>query len=457
MTAAIRGHFPLRLTGEPNMRRILLILLAALTLLAGGEAAADVLRIRIDGAIHPVTDEYIARALNAAEGRRAEAVLIELRTPGGLEESTRRIISRIMASKVPVIVWVTPEGGRAASAGFFILISADVAAMSPGTNTGAATPVTLVGGDKVDEVMKRKMTSDSAAFVRSVAARRGRNVAAAEAAVVEAKSWSEEEALASQLIDFIARSDREVLARASAKPVRRPSGEQVKLELTNVPIREFEMTVRQKILSWLMDPNVAFILFSLGMLGIWAELNHPGAIVPGVVGVIAISLAIIAFNLLPTRYAALLLILLAFLLFFLEAKFTSHGILGAGGVLTMVIGALLLVDGPIPEMRVSLLTALAVSVPFGIIAIFLMTLALRAQKGRITTGEQGMVGEIGIARTPLAPNGKIFVHGELWDAVSPEPVEEGRHVVVRGMNGFVLEVDPVPAAEDGSPSGPAAG
>jgi membrane-bound serine protease (ClpP class) len=439
------------------MRRILLIFLAALTFLSGGEAVADVLRIRIDGAIHPVTDEYIARALNAAEGRRAEAVLIELRTPGGLEESTRRIISRIMASKVPVIVWVTPEGGRAASAGFFILISADVAAMSPGTNTGAATPVTLVGGDKVDEVMKRKMTSDSAAFIRSVAARRGRNVAAAEAAVVEAKSWSEEEALASQLIDFIARSDREVLARASAKPVRRPSGEQVKLELTNVPIREFEMTVRQKILSWLMDPNVAFILFSLGMLGIWAELNHPGAIVPGVVGVIAISLAIIAFNLLPTRYAALLLILLAFLLFFLEAKFTSHGILGAGGVLTMVIGALLLVDGPIPEMRVSLLTALAVSVPFGIIAIFLMTLALRAQKGRITTGEQGMVGEIGVTRTPLAPDGKIFVHGELWDAVSPEPVEEGRHVVVRGMNGFVLEVDPVPAAEDGPPSGPAAG
>jgi membrane-bound serine protease (ClpP class) len=179
--------------------------------------------------------------------------------------------------------------------------------------------------------------------------------------------------------------------------------------------------------------------------------------VPGVVGVIAISLAIIAFNLLPTRYAALLLILLAFLLFFLEAKFTSHGILGAGGVLTMVIGALLLVDGPIPEMRVSLLTALAVSVPFGIIAIFLMTLALRAQKGRITTGEQGMVGEIGVTRTPLAPDGKIFVHGELWDAVSPEPFEEGRHVVVRGMNGFVLEVDPVPAAEDGPPSGPAAG
>lgn len=420
------------------MKKLVAVLLF---LFAASRASADVVRVTVDDIIHPISDEYIGRALDDAAARNADAVVLVLRTPGGLETSMRAIIERIIRSPVPVLVWVGPSGSRAASAGFFILESADVAAMAPGTNTGAAHPVTI-GGEKLDEIMKLKMQNDSAAFMRTIAQRRGRNVRVAESAVREAKSFTEDEALAQRLIDVIATDVPSLLRWADGRTVKRFNGTTSVLRVAGKPILDYEMSLKQRLLSWIMDPNVAFILMSLGMLALWAEFNHPGAILPGVVGLIAILLAVFALNLLPTRYAALALILVAFALFALEAKFTSYGILGIGGVICMVFGALLLVDGPIPEMRVHLLTALVVSVPIGVIAVFLMTLVMRAHRNRVATGIEAMVGEIGVARTPLGPDGKVFVHGELWNATAHSEIAEGARVRVRAVEGLRVLVDP---------------
>jgi len=419
--------------------------LLALLLCSSLASPAGVRKIVINDTIHPITDEFIGRAIAEAERNHDDVLLIQLRTPGGLLESTRSIVEKVLASPVPVIIYVAPSGSRAASAGFFILESADVAAMAPGTNTGAAHPV-IFGGKEMDPILKDKMENDAAAFLRSFVSKRGRNVEVAESAVRQSKSFTEQEALSQKLIDYVASDDQNLFQQMEGRTVTRFNGSTVVLHLVGKPVRTYDMSLKQKILAWLMDPNMAFILFSIGMLALYAEFNHPGAILPGVVGLICILLAVFAFNILPTRYAALALIVAAFVLFALEAKFTSHGVLGAGGVVAMVIGALLLVDGPIPEMRVRLLTALAVSVPFGAITVFLMSLAFKAYKQKIVTGEEGLAGEIGVARTPLQPEGKVFVHGELWDAVSSAHVAAGERVQVRSVEGLLLRVDPVPAA-----------
>lgn len=418
------------------MKRLLVAL--ALLVIAGG-ARADVLRVVVDDMIHPISDEFVGRALERAAGTKADVVLIELRTPGGLETSMRGMVEKIIRSPVPVIVWVGPGGARAASAGFFILESADIAAMAPGTNTGAAHPVLL--GEKLDDVMKMKVQNDAAAFMRSIAQRRGRNVQAAESGVREAKSFTEDEALALKLIDVVAADVPSLLRWADGRTIKRFNGTTTVIRTANKPIVTYEMSLKQRLLSWIMDPNVAFILMSLGMLALWAEFNHPGAILPGVVGLIAILLSVFALNLLPTRYAAFALILAAFALFALEAKFTSYGILGTGGVICMIFGALLLVDGPIPEMRVHLVTALVVSVPLGAIAVFLMTLVIRAHKQRVTTGTEAMVGEIGVARTAVGPEGKVFVHGELWNATANTAIAEGTRVRVTNVEGLKVVVE----------------
>ena len=409
-------------------------------LLFSSSASASVLRIVVNDIIHPATDEFIGRALTQAAAEKSAAVLIELRTPGGLDESTRAIVEKILRSPVPIIVYVSPGGSRAASAGFFILQSADVAAMAPGTNTGAAHPVLL--GEKLDDIMKMKLQNDAAAFMRSIAQRRGRNVAAAESAVREAKSFSEDEALAQRVIEFVAPDVPSLLKMIDGRPIRRFDGKTMTLRVAGAGVKTVEMTLKQRLLSWIMNPNIAFLLLSLGMLALWAEFNHPGAILPGVVGLVAIILAVFALNLMPTRYAALVLILAAFGLFALEAKFTSYGILGIGGVVCMVFGAMLLVDGPIPEMRVSLLTALAVSVPLGIIAVFLMTLVLRAHRERVTTGTEAMIGEIGVARTNVGSDGTVFVHGELWNARATTQIAEGSRVRVSAVDGLRVIVEP---------------
>ena len=412
---------------------------AVLLLLASYSAHAAVLRVVVDDIIHPIADEFVGRALDEAARTKAEVVILELRTPGGLDTSMRGIVEKIIRSQVPVIVWVGPSGSRAASAGFFILQAADVAAMAPGTNTGAAHPVLL--GEKLDDIMKLKMQNDAAAFMRTLAARRGRNVAVAESGVREAKSFTEDEALATRLIDVVAPDVPSLVRWADGKTVKRFNGTSTVLRLAGKPVVTYEMTLKQRLLSWIMDPNIAFILMSLGMLAIWAEFNHPGAILPGVVGLIALVLAVFALNLLPTSYVAFVLIGLAFALFALEAKFTSYGILGIGGVICMIFGALLLVDGPIPELRVSLLTAIAVSIPLGAITVVLMTLVLRAHKNPVVTGTHAMIGEIGIARTAVDGDGKVFVHGELWNAMAANSIPEGARVRVRGVEGMRVVVE----------------
>ena len=418
------------------------VLFVVALLFAPALARADVLKIVVHDTIQPISDEFIERALAQAAREHDEAVLIELSTPGGLVDSTRSIIEKILASPVPVIVYVAPSGARAASAGFFLLESADVAAMAPGTNTGAAHPV-VFGGEKMDDVMKAKMENDAAAFMRSFVSKRGRNVELAESAVRQSKSFTDDEALKDHLIDVVAASQEDLLKQLDGRTITRFNGSTTVLHLANQRVQSLDMSLKQRILDFIMDPNVAFILFAIGMLALYVEFNHPGAIVPGVVGFIFVLLAIFAFNILPTRYAALILIVAAFVLFILDAKFATHGVLTVGGIGLMILGALLLVDAPIPEMRVRLVTALAVSVPLGLITVFLVGLVIRARRGKVVTGAQGLIGEIGVAQGPLEPEGKVFVHGELWDAVSSANVAAGARVLVKRVDGLRVEVEPM--------------
>jgi membrane-bound serine protease (ClpP class) len=428
------------------MKNILRVIsgLAIVAILAS-VSPAEVLKVVLDDTIQPITEEYISRAIDEAARRNDQAVLIEINTPGGLVDSTRKIIEKITTSSVPVIIYVTPSGSRAASAGFFILESADIAAMAPGTNTGAAHPVTL-GGEKLDDVMKQKLENDAAALMRSVAARRGRNVEVAESTVRESKSFTEQEALSQHLIDYVATSQDDLFHQMEGKNFKRFNGQEVALKLSGQPIAPFGMTLKERILGHLMDPNISFILLAIGALALYAEFNHPGAVLPGTVGVVFILVAAFALNLLPTRFAAVVLILGAFALFAAEAKFASHGVLTVGGIVLLTLGGLLLVDSPLPEMRVHLATALAVSIPLGAITAFLMSIAWKARQNKQVSGVQGLIGETGVARTSLSPRGKIFVHGELWDAVSSAEVAVGQSVVVRQVEGLLLQVDPVAVA-----------
>src|SRR3989442_6934579 len=314
--------------------------------------------------------------------------------------------------------------------------------MAPGTNTGAAHPVTI-GGGQMDSAMKEKMENDTAALMRSITSKRGRNVDIAESSVRQSKSFTDSEALSQKLIDYVAPNEEDLFRQIASKPIKRFDGQTVTLNLAGKPVRVLEETLKERILAYIMDPNVAFILLAIGALALYAEFNHPGAVVPGTVGVVFILLAIFALNLLPTRFAALVLILASFALFALEAKFMTHGVLAIGGIVTMVLGALLLVDAPIPEMRVHLGTALAVSIPLGAITATIMSLALKARRNKDVTGVPGLGGGTVVALPALCSWGKVFVHGELWDAVSSAHIAPGQRVVVRRVDGLQLEVEPV--------------
>ena len=436
----------------PKILRTLCVLAAAAVLCCS--ASAEILKVVLNDTIQPITAEYISRALDEAQHRNAQAVLIEITTPGGLLDSTRQIIDKITSSPVPVILYVAPTGSRAGSAGIFILESADVAAMAPGTNAGAAHPVLLFGpmSAKVDDEMKQKIENDAAALMRSVVSRRGRNVEVAESAVRASKSFTDQEALSQHLIDYVASDEQDLFRQIDARPVKRFDGKTVTLNLAGQPVVPYEMTLKLHILDYLMDPNISFLLLAIGALALYIEFNHPGAVVPGTVGVVFILLAAFALNLLPTRFAALGLILGAFALFAAEAKFATHGVATIGGVALLTLGGLLLVDAPIPEMRVHLVTALAVSIPLGLITAFLMTIALQARRNKVVTGSQGMIGETGVAQTALSPQGKVFVHGELWDAVASSSLPIGQLVVVRQVDGLTLQVDPISVPQSPMPT-----
>jgi len=369
--------------------------------------------------------------------------------------STQKIIEKITTSSVPVIVYVTPTGGHAGSAGIFILESADIAAMAPGTAAGAAHPVAFIGPFQMqlDADMKKKIENDAAALMRSVTGKRGRGVDAAESAVRESKSFTEQEALTQHLIDYVASSPEDLFRQMEGKRFTRFGGESASLNLAAQPVVPFQMTIKERILDVLMEGDVAFLLLAIGALALYVEFNHPGAVIPGTVGIVFILVAAFALNLLPTRFAALVLILGAFALFAAEAKFASHGVLTIGGIALLTLGGLLLVDSPIPEMRVHLLTALAVSIPLGLITAFLMTIALKARRNKVVTGAQGLVGETGVAQTALSPQGKIFIHGELWDAIASSALPPGQMVVVRKIDGLILQVEPLAATPPpGSPA-----
>ena len=424
---------------KPGISRIAIVFALLFTARA---ASADVLKIVVDDTINPITAEYVDRAIQEAQRTHADALLLELNTPGGIMGSMERIIQKILASPVPVIVYVSPAGSDAGSAGFFILEAADIAAMAPGTHAGAAHPVR---GDGVimDPVMKEKLENYASSLLRSYVGKRGRNVEVAESAMKESKAFTAEECLEKNLINYIAKDQNDLLAQLEGKAITRFDGSKAVLHVAGKPVHLYEMTTKLHILTFLMDPNVLYLLFTVGLLCIYFEFNHPGAVVPGAIGFIVLLLFFYALNLLPFRSIALAMILSAFAFFALEAKFQTHGVLGIGGIVLMFLGGLLLIDGPIPEMRVNIWTALAVSLPLGAITVFLMTIALRARRNKVVTGEQGMIGEVAIVCAPLTPSGKVFVQGELWDAVSPANVDAGHRVVVRRVENLVLYVEPV--------------
>jgi len=414
----------------------LAVMLAAGSLSA---AAPKVIVVDIDGVIHPITVAILTHALDQAASQDAAAVLLRLNTPGGLLDATRQMNEKIVGSRVPVIAYVTPSGGRAASAGFFILQAADVAAMAPGTNTGASSPVALSG--QMDETMRHKVENDASAWLRSTVEKRGHNAALAETTIREAKAFTEKESLDQHLIDLIAPSEQKLLEALDGREITRFDGRKEILHLSGAEVVPYDLTLRERVVGSIADPNVGFILLVVGALGIYVEFNSPGLIIAGVGGGILLLLGLSSLAVLPLNWVGVALLLLGAALFILEAHFTSHGVLGAGGTVAMVLGALMLIDGP-PEIRIHLATALAVSIPFALITMFLLTLALKARRHKSLTGGEGMIDEIGQARTALAPAGKVFVHGEYWDAESSSPVESGADVRVVAVEGMKLKVEP---------------
>jgi membrane-bound serine protease (ClpP class) len=414
-------------------------------------SAPLVLELHLDREVEPVMATYIDEGLADAARRNAALVLITMDTPGGLSDSMKDIIQHILDSRVPVAVMVSPSGARGASAGFFILLSADVAAMAPGTHTGAASPVVAIGGFTlaVDETMRKKIMNDATAFLRSYAEKRGRNPALSETAVTDAKAFTEREALEGKLIDLVADSPEDLLRKLDGREIMRFDGSRVKLSLASAARAEFQLSARQKFLARIVEPDAFFLLLILGTLGLYAEFTHPGMVAPGVIGGICIVLALYAMHLLPVNFAGLLLILLALGLFILEAKYTSHGVLLGGGVIAMLLGAIFLIRSPLTAGGVSLGVALAVTLPFAALTVMLMRLVLRSRQWKSTTGREEMLGAIGVATSSIGAGseGMIRVHGELWRATSSHSVVEGAAVRVVRMEGLKLYVEPVVDAQ----------
>jgi len=406
-----------------------------------GAAPAPVAVIEMEGAITPVTVRLVSAAVDRAQAERAQALVIQLDTPGGLERSMRSIVQAILSSEVPVIVYVAPTGGRAASAGVFITMAAHVAAMAPATNIGAAHPVS-VGGGGPDKEMMKKIENDAAAFARTIATERGRNAEWAEKAVRSSVSVTEREAVKLKIVDLVADNLPDLLAKIDGRTVKTVKGT-VTLQTKDAPIKKIEVKFRDRFLALISDPNIAYILMMIGMLGIFFELSNPGVILPGVLGGISLILAFFAFQSLPINWAGLLLILFGVALLIAEIKVVSHGVLTIGGVVAMLLGSMMLFDAPETGglLRVSWFVIVpAVASTAGLVIVGL-SFGMRALYRKPTTGVSGMVGEIAVARTPLAPEGQVLVQGELWRAIAQNgPVAVGEEVEVVGVNGLTLTV-----------------
>jgi membrane-bound serine protease (ClpP class) len=390
--------------------------------------------------VHPITVEIVSHAIEQAQAQHAEILLVRLSTPGGLLDATRKLIEELEASPVPVVTYVTPSGARAASAGFFLLEAGDIAAMTPGTNTGAASPVLI--GQQMEETMRKKVENDAAALLRSMTTRRGRNSQLAEQTVREAKAFTEKEALDNKLIELIAPDEQQLFKQLDGREITRWDGHKQVLHLAGATVIEANLTLRERLIAAIADPNIGFILLVLGALGIYVEFSNPGLIFPGVAGAILVLLGMSALSILPISWVGVALLTLAVALFILEAKFASHGILGFGGTLSMILGAVLLINGP-PELRIRYSTAISVAIPFALITMFLVSIVIQARKGKVLTGVTGMIGEIGVASTQLAPEGQVLVRGEYWTAVADAAISAGAQVRVKAVEALKLRVEPI--------------
>jgi membrane-bound serine protease (ClpP class) len=432
---------------RPSLKAALALLTTLSCLLPSALAAkpagsAIVVKLTLHDTIQPITADYLQRGLQEAARLHAQLVIVSMGTPGGLLESTRVMVQAIENSSVPVVIFISPAGSRAGSAGFFLLEAADIAAMAPGTNAGAAHPI--VEGRQLDPILKQKIENDAAAFLRSYAARRGRNVEAAEDAIRNSKSYSDEEALKLNLIDLESADDASLLTALDGREIRRFDGSTQTLHLQGAEIVTIPPSLRERLLTKLTNPDVAVLLLVLGGLLIYLEFNVPGTVVPGSLGTLFVLLSLFGLNLLPIRHTAIVLLLAAVVLMILEAKFGSHGVLALAGVVSLVFGLATLVDGPIPELRVHTATAIGAGLGFGGISFGLAWIALRARRGKILTGPQAMIGGTAIVRTPLNPTGQVEIRGELWQASlrGETSLAVGSVVSVRSVEGLVLIVEP---------------
>ena len=394
--------------------------------------------------IQPITAGQLDRALARANTDNASALLIEIDTPGGLVDSMRSMAGAILTSRVPVIIYVAPAGARAGSAGFFLLESADIAAMAPGTNAGAAHVVFESG--QPDPILSQKVENDAEAFMRSYVAKRGRNQDAAIAAVKDSHAYSAEEALAQGLIDLTAASDAELIAKLYGRTITRMDGSKLTLHLINARIQTLQSTLREDLLDWLINPNIALMLLVGGALLIYLEFNTPGTIVPGALGALMVLLGVFALNLLPIRYTAVMLLVAAVILLVLEAKFGGHGALAIAGTVSLALGMMTLVASPIPQLDVHPWLALSIGIAFGLITVFLLRLAVRARRRKTLIGVEALIGHIASAMEPLSPAGHILVEGEIWRAIANNPgdsIPTGTPLRVTGHSENLLRVTPI--------------
>ncbi|HTL01920.1 MAG TPA: nodulation protein NfeD [Vicinamibacterales bacterium] len=437
------GNLFLRSSGKRFPVPFLALVLLSLRAVFALTTAPAVYSAEVDSIIHPASAQYMIEAMDRADAGNARLLVFTLRTPGGLVDSTRDIITHMLAAKTPIAIWVGPSGTRAASAGFILTMAADVAAMAPGTNIGAAHPVNG-SGQTMDDTMAKKAAEDVAAYVRSLAAGRHRNVELAEQAVNQSKAFSEQEALNASppLIDLIAADVPDLLEKLEGRTVTRFDGRTVVLHTSKVPVVSVEMSTRQRILSAVAHPNVAYLLLTLGTLGLTVELWSPGAVLPGVAGGLCLLLAFFALQILPVNFAGLLLLLFGLVLLALEVKVTSFGLLTAGGVISLIFGSMMLFDSTAPELQLSLGVVVPVVLGFTAVAVFLVRLGLTAQRRPAVTGMEGMLSEVGEAITAVEPGtpGRVRVHGEIWRALSGDRLQPGDHVRITNVEGLTLTV-----------------
>ena len=416
----------------------LLMTLAVIPVLVSGE----IVRLEIKGPIDAITEEYIADSFKEIKSNPyVQLVVLEIDTPGGFDTSMRSIIKDMLDSPVPVAAYVSPRGARAASAGFFITVAADIAAMAPGTNMGAASPVSAMG-QKMEETMKKKVTNDAVSYIKSLAKSRGRNQELAEKAVSESSSYTAEECLENNLIDHVVDNVDALIAKLDGQEVKRADGKTVVLKLDNKTVKPLEMSWRQKLLRTITNPSLAYFLLIFGLIGLYLEFSHPGIIIPGVIGAICLLLAFLAFQILPINYVGLILIILSIGFFIAEVKIQGFGMFGIGGIISFFLGSVMLINAPIPEMKPTMSIIIAFTLCFAAMFMFLTYKVFESMKRKTETGTEGLIGETGVARSDISrDSGKVFVHGEWWNAFADDAIPQGANVRVVAVQDFKLKVE----------------